>query len=132
MFLERATPHPWSWICIGTALTTPTTFSFKRDPIPTYVIILCAWYTIWVLIPIKSIVSGIHNTLRPLLTSQTHLLKGAHLVIEKKTFYTYSVGCHPSLYIDSDPPVSIELFKKAGTSRLAPIPLKFTILSLQP
>ena len=102
---------------------SPNYLQFLKRPHPHSVIILCAWYTIWVLIPIKSIVSGIHNTLRPLLTSQTHLLKGAHLVIEKKTFYTYSVGCHPSLYIDSDPPVSIELFKKAGTSRLAPIPL---------
>ena len=47
-------------------------------------------------------------------------------------FLRGDMGGPPSLYIDSDPQASIELFKKAGTSMPAPPPLKFTILSLQP
>ena len=39
-----------------TTLTTSTTFMFLKRPHPHSVFILCAWYTIWVSILIKSIV----------------------------------------------------------------------------
>ena len=49
-------PHPWSWNWMATTLTTPTTVCFLKRPHPPSVFILCAWYTIWVSISIKSLV----------------------------------------------------------------------------
>jgi len=53
----RETPsHPWSWIWMATTLYHPNYLQFLKRPQPYSVIILFAWYTIWVSILIKSIV----------------------------------------------------------------------------
>ena len=41
---------------MATTLTASTTLCFLERPHPNSLFILCAWYTIWVLIPIKTIV----------------------------------------------------------------------------
>ena len=51
----RETPlPPLELNLMATTLTTPTTVCFLKRPHPHSVFILCAWYTIWVSIPIKS------------------------------------------------------------------------------
>jgi len=76
---ERPHSHPWSWIWWQLPLLPKLPSIFQRDPtlgvesdgnypyypnhslflkrpLPHSVFILCAWYTIWVSIPIKSLV----------------------------------------------------------------------------
>ena len=53
---ERPHPHVWSWIWWQLPLLPQLPSVFLERPHPHSVFILCAWYTIWVLILIKSIV----------------------------------------------------------------------------
>ena len=62
---------------------------FLKRPYPHSLFILCAWYTKWASIPIKSHVLSLffafkHSPTFTILT--THLLKGAHFVVKKRPF----------------------------------------------
>ena len=54
LFFRETPPPPLKQNLMATTLTTPTTVCFLKRPHPHSVFILCAWYTIWVSIPIKS------------------------------------------------------------------------------
>ena len=84
---------------MATTLTAQTTVCFFRETPPALnLFIQCAWYTLWVLIPNKNCfklasMAFKHSPTFTILT--THLLNGAHFVVKKKAFYTYSAQCAP-------------------------------------
>ena len=83
---------------MATTLTTPTTVCFLERPHPHSLFILCAWYTIWVSIPIKTIVLSLFLafiTLSDLYYPHHPPSEGCTFRSKKKAFYTYSVPRPP-------------------------------------